>query len=143
MIAGILIIALSSALFVYWFRYSCILILRNRAESAAAAPIVEARFNFREVLERLKSEAILEPLQASLDRDYRILKYLIEHAASLELASLEDRLLMIDYRIMQVVYRLTRKVAPMRARNAVSEMASVLSVLAHRIGEQAGVRAEA
>ena len=34
MLAGILIIALSSALLVYWFRYSCILILRNRSEIA-------------------------------------------------------------------------------------------------------------
>lgn len=144
MIAGILIIASSFALFVYWFRYSCILVLRNRSEAAEASTAQpDSRFGFAEVRERLKTEFALDPLQASLERDYRVLIYLIEHAAGLELDSLEDRLLIFDYRIMQCVYRLCRTVAPLRARKALSEMATVLGVLAHRIGEQAGVQAEA
>lgn len=144
MLTGILIIALSSALFIYWFRYSCILILRNRSELASTtSPIADTRFGFTEVLERLKSDSPLDNLQASLERDYRVLRYLIEHAAGLELASLEDRLLMLDYRIMQTVYRLTRSAAPRQARKALSEMASVLGVLAHSLGEQAGARSEA
>src|SRR5580704_1012668 len=144
MLAGILIIASSLALFVYWFRYSCILILRNRSELAeASTAVLDGRFSFAQVRERLKSERALDPLQDCLERDYRVLTYLIEHAAGLELESLEDRLLIFDYRVMQCVYRVSRTVAPLRARKALSEMASVLGVLAHRIGEQAGVRAEA
>jgi hypothetical protein len=144
MVAGTLIIALSLALFVYWFRYSCILILRNRCEAAeASSSVVDSRFSFGEVRDQLKSGFALDPLHASLERDYRVLTYLIEHAAGLELESLEDRLLIFDYRVMQCVYRLSRTVAPLRARKALSEMASVLGVLAHRIGEQAGVQAEA
>jgi hypothetical protein len=135
MLAGILIIALSSALFVYWFRYSCILILRNR--------VADSRLNIADMRKRLDSELALDELQASLERDYRVLTYLIEHAAGLELASLEDRLLMLDYQIMQCVYRLTRTAAPRRARKALSEMASVLGVLSQRIGEQAGLQTEA
>jgi hypothetical protein len=144
MLAGILIIASSLALLVYWFRYSCVLILRNRCEAAeASAAVLDGRFSFGEVRERLKSGFALDPLQASLERDYLVLTYLIEHAAGLELESLEDRLLIFDYRVMQCVYRLSHTVAPGRARKALSEMASVLGVLAHRIGEQAGVQAEA
>jgi len=144
MVAGLLIVASSLALFVYWFRYSCILILRNRSELAAASTVAQDnRYSYAEVLERLKCETALDTLQASLQRDYRLLKYLIEHAAGLELASLEDRLLMFDYRVMQAVYRLTRSAAPQQARNALSEMASVLGVLAHRIGEQSGAQTEA
>jgi hypothetical protein len=146
MLAGILIIALSSALFVYWFRYSCVLILRNRSEIAAvstSATVLDSRFSFAELRKRLNSEPTLDALQASLERDYRVLKYLIEHAAGLELASLEDRLLMLDYHIMQGVYQVTRTAAPRQARKALSEMASVLGVLAHSIGEQAGVETEA
>lgn len=139
MLAGILIIALSSALLVYWFRYSCILILRNRSEVAAVS-VPDNRFSFAEVRERLKSEPTLDALQASLERDYRVLRYLIEHAAGLELATLEDRLLMVDYRIMHGIYRLTRTAAPQQARKALSEMASVLGVLAQSIGEQAGAQ---
>jgi hypothetical protein len=144
MLAGILIIASSLALFVYWFRYSCVLILRNRCEAAeASTAVLDSRFSFADVRERLKSGFPLDPLQASLERDYLVLTYLIEHAAGLELESLEDRLLIFDYRVMQCVYRLSHTVAPARARKALSEMASVLGVLAHRIGEQAGVQAEA
>jgi hypothetical protein len=144
MLAGILIIASSLALFVYWFRYSCILILRNRCEAAeASTAVVDGRFSFADVRERLKSGFALDPLQACLERDFRVITYLIEHAAGLELESIEDRLLIFDYRVMQCVYRLSRTVAPLRARKALSEMASVLGVLAHRISEQAGVQAEA
>jgi len=144
MLAGILIIASSLALFVYWFRYSCVLILRNRCEAAeASTAVLDGRFSFADVRERLKSGFALDPLQASLERDYLVLTYLIEHAAGLELESLEDRLLIFDYRVMQCVYRLSHTVAPALARKALSEMASVLGVLAHRIGEQAGVQAEA
>lgn len=144
MLAGILIVTLSLALLVYWFRYSCILILRSRSEIAVASALAsDNRFSYAEVLERLKYEPTLDQLRNSLERDYRVLTYLIEHAAGLELASLEDRLLMFDYRVMQGVYRLTRTAAPQQARNALAEMASVLGVLAHRIGEQAGVQTEA
>src|SRR5580692_4589078 len=99
MVAGTLIIALSLALFIYWFRYSCILILRNRAEvGAASAASPDRRFSFPDVLVRLQSEPALDPLQVSLERDYRILIYLMEHGAGLKLASIEDRLLTLDYR---------------------------------------------
>jgi hypothetical protein len=144
MLAGILIVALSLALFVYWFRYSCILILRNRSEIAAASSVaLDEHFSYAEVMERLKHEPALDALQASLERDYRVLKYLIDHAAGMELASLEDRLLMFDYWVMQAVYRISHTAAPQQARNALSEMASVLGVLAHRIAERTGIQTEA
>ncbi len=143
MVAGIFIIAFSLTLLVYWFRYSCKLILSNQAESHQPQTAkVDSRFGFPEVKERLKAGASLQPLEASLDRDYQILVYLIEHAAGLELATLEDRLLMLDYRIMQSTYRLTRIMAPEQARRALGEMANVIGVLAHHLGEQAGVQSE-
>jgi hypothetical protein len=131
-------------LFVYWFRYSCILLLRSQVEQAAAAPAApDSRFSFMEVRERLKTEPVLDPLHSSVNRDYQVLKYLLEHAAGLELASIEDRLLMLDYRVMQRWYRLTKIAAPAQARKALSEMASILDVLARKMGEQAGAHIEA
>ena len=139
MLAGILIIAFSLALLVYWFRYSCILILRNsQADAQPVLNTADSRFGFVQVQEKIGSASELDPLQAALDRDYRVLAYLLEHAAGLKLASLEDRLLMIDYRIMHRVYCVTRTLAPTRARSALSEMAVVLGILIQRIGEQAG-----
>jgi hypothetical protein len=143
MLAGILIIAFSLALLIYWFRYSCILILRDQVvEMAPASDAVDVRFTFSQVRESLKCEDELDPLRVALDRDYRILTYLIEHAAGLELASLEDRLLMLDYWIMQRVYRLTRTLAPRQARQALVEMATVLDILVYHLREQAGTPSE-
>jgi hypothetical protein len=78
----------------------------------------------------------LDPLRQSLDRDYRLLTYL------LELEQLEYRLLVLDYRIMQGWYRLTKWAAPGQARRALGEMADVVNALVGRIGEQTGVRTE-
>jgi hypothetical protein len=144
MLAGILIIAFSLALLVYWFRYSCVLILRNREVELQPAPdLVDSRFTFIQVRDSIESAHELDPLQNALDRDYRVLTYLLEHAAGLELATLEDRLLRLDYRIMQCAYRITRTAAPAQARSALNEMATVLSILVQRLGEQAGAAAEA
>jgi hypothetical protein len=140
MLASILIIGFSLILFVYWFRYSCILLLRNFSEGPAPD---DNRFSFAQVRERLQSAPELDPLRRSLDRDYQMISYLLQHAPDLGLQSIEDRLLILDYRVMRCYYLVTRVMAPPAARRALAEMAQVLSVLAQKIGEQAGLRGEA
>jgi hypothetical protein len=115
------------------------LLLRHAADRPLAAA---DRFNYVSVQQGLKSGMDLDPLHQSLDRDYRVLTYLLEHAAGLELEQLEYRLLVLDYRLMQGWYRLTKSAAPRQARRALSEMADVLGALVGRIGQQAGVRTE-
>jgi len=128
---------------VYWFRYSCMLLLRDFSEQPVLTDAIpDNRFSFAQVQERLKSDLELDPLSRSLDRDYQVLSYLLNHAPGLGSQSVEERLLVLDYRVMQRYYRVTRTLAPLHARRALVEMASVLGVLAHRIGEQAGVRNE-
>jgi hypothetical protein len=139
MIASVLIIAFSLVLFVYWFRYSCLLLLRRSAETPVAAA---DRFNYVTVQQGLKAGLDLDPLRQSLDRDYRVLTYLLEHAAGLELEQVEYRLLVLDYKMMQGWYRLTKSAAPQQARRALGEMADVVNVLVGRIGEQTGIRNE-
>jgi hypothetical protein len=141
MFASSLIIGFSLILLVYWFRYSCLLLLRDRAESAAAVP--DPRFSFVEVQRRLTGEGDLDPLQRSLRRDYEMLIYLIEHASGLGLESIEDRLLVVDYKLMRWQYGLTKSLFPAQARRALSEMASVLDVLVRRMSEQAGLSFQA
>src|SRR5262245_28303871 len=123
MFASFLIILISAVLLVYWFRYSCLLLLRGQADRSANTSL-EARFNFRAVRDRVNVDADLDPLHAALQRDYRVMTYLLEHAAGLELSSFEDKLLLWDYRAMQVWYWITRTAAPQQARQALSEMAS-------------------
>ena len=142
MIAGILIIAFSFLLFVYWFRYSCLLLLQNAAERNSTTGNDE-RFNVSRVLEQLKTGSDLAGLERALERDYHVLTYLIEHAADLQLASIENRLLLLDYKLMRVWSHLTRTAAPEQSRRALSEMASILGVLVRQMGEQTGMQVEA
>jgi hypothetical protein len=136
MLTGILIIAFSLALLVYWFRYSCSLLLQSAREAVPTAD--DTRFHVAEVQQQLPAAADLTPLRQSLERDYTMLVYLVEHAAGLQLSSIEDRLLVLDYRIMRCWYAVARVVAPQQARAALSEMATVVGILAGKM-ERAGV----
>jgi len=143
MISSALIIAFSIVLLIYWFRYCCILLLRNAQQEMASVSAVDAQFSFAHVRERLRTEPELDALHRSLDRDYALLAYLLEHAVGLGPTSLEDRLLVLDYRVMQGWYRLTRSAAPAQARRALEEMATVLGLLAGKMGERALAQSQA
>jgi hypothetical protein len=146
MLASSLIISFSVVLFVYWFRYTCLLVLRNAARPTRWTGIAgDAKLSFAEVNARLSQDTAgisLDPLQRSLQHDYEVISYLLNHAVGLDSASLDRRLLMLDYRLMKGVYCLTKTAAPAQARKALSEMAAILGFLAQRIGEQANGRTE-
>jgi hypothetical protein len=144
MIASIAVILLSFVMLVYWFRYTCILLVQSGVEEVrTASAAIQRNFSFGDVQSQLRSETALEPLRQALQRDYEVLTYLVRHASGLELATFEERLLVWDYRLMQVWYTLTKTVAPERARDAVTEMASIVGILAGRLGQRAGVQSEA
>jgi len=144
MLASISIIGFSLVLFVYWFRYCCALVLRNSQEQLAGLPAAaDTRFGVADVIERLRTEEKLDLIHQALHRDYEVFTYLVQHAAGLELSSIEDRLLLFDYQLMQVWYRMTVTAAPRQAREALAQMASILNVLVHKMGQQAGLHAEA
>jgi hypothetical protein len=145
MFASILIAGFSVALFGYWFRYCCLLLVRNSQEEAGASPApLDSRFGVAGVIERLRStEEELDPLQRDLDRDYQVFTYLLQHAAGLELGSLEDRLLILDYKLLQLWYRVTKTSAPQQARQALTQMASILGVLVRKMDQHAAFRVEA
>jgi len=143
MLASILIIGFSLVLLMYWFRYSCLLLLREQSSQATPLRIADSRFSFGNVQALLKTSEALDPLHQSLQRDYVVLTYLLDHATSLGLGSLEDRLLVLDYKVMACWYRLTKSAAPRQAREALSEMASILAVLVQKMGNSAGLQSEA
>ena len=144
MLVSILIIAFSSVFLVYWFRYTCILLVRNGIEEARSfSPAAQGSFNFNDIQSRLRSEEQLDPLHSALQRDYQVLTYLVRHASGLQIESFEERLLVWDYKLMQAWYSVTKTAATEQARNALAEMASVLSILAGRIGQRAGLESQA
>ena len=144
MLSGILIISFSLVLFLYWLRYSCVLLLdtytKRRTEGSTVPDVTSS---LADVYSRLLTGEALDPIRASLDRDYRVLAYLLQHASGMEMASIEDRLLVLDYRLMKLVYAVTRTAAPERARRALGEMASVLDCMVDRMGERTAARDEA
>lgn len=143
MITSVFIIAISVILFTYWLRYSCVLLLRSAQERSQANSQTDERFGISTLLQRLRTESDLAPLEHALERDYQVVTYIIEHATDLELASIENKLLVLDYRLMRVWSRLTRSFAPQQSRKALSEMAGVLQVLTAQMGDQRDIRAEA
>jgi hypothetical protein len=147
MISSIVIIAFSAVLLVYWFRYTCLLILRTKpavdytpdvvAANQLAFPAIRAR------LEGKTEAAHLTPLDEALVRDYRLLTYLLEHSAGLQVGgfTLEQRMLMLDFKAMRIWYAFARRLAVPQARRALREMADIVDHLANAMGERAAASA--
>jgi hypothetical protein len=138
MVETVLILAFSLALFVYWFRYTVLLLLSEENADQPTTVIGQLSvLETREALRQAQGNLPLDPLQRALDNDYRMLCYLLDHAAGMGLRPMEHYMLILDYRIMRVWYRLTRNASSRQARRALDEMAGVVSHIAYKMGERA------
>jgi len=141
MVFSSLIIVVSIALFLYWFRYTCVLILTTKTSKDYSGEVASAnQLSFLDVERTLESslEPQLAALQSSLERDYELVSSLISQAAKLEVGgdSLEGIMLRIDFRIMKLWFSLSQNFSPSAAKSAVQEMAQIVSHLANAFGEQ-------
>ncbi len=137
----VLIIAGSGFLFAYWFRYTCLLIVSAKTSRDYAADVATAnQLGFLEVQAQLRAEGQpdLERLHASLDRDYALITYLIQHASGTQGESLlEDRMLQVNYRLMGAWYNVSRRFSAEMGRRALDEMSLVIAHFANAMGERA------
>jgi len=138
----------SVLLFGYWFRYTCLLILSARTTRDYAASVALAnQLSFPEVQAQLRELAVsdLDGLKNALDRDYKVLTYLLKNATNSSDGqdALEKRMLAINYRVMQSWYSMSRNFSPAAAARALDEMASVVAHFANSMGERAAVGAAA
>ena len=154
MFVSIVIIALSLMLFLYWFRYTCLLILSTKTAKDYTTQVAAAnQLEFPVILSQLKTAVSIEggvtemsSLQQSLERDYRLLTGLLRHAAQFQVGGLtvEQRMLMIDYQVMRLMFGASQRfVQPDHARKALSEMADIVAHFANAMGERAAVSARA
>jgi len=149
LLVSVFIIFVSLMLFVYWFRYTCLLILSAKTSRDYASQVASAnQLTFLNTRERLIQERDLAPLDGfhrALDHDYKLLTYLLEHAAgqSGQAGSIENRLLMLDFKVMSLWYYLVRHLSPPRSRSALIEMSSIVNHLANSIGERMALSAGA
>jgi len=142
MIATTLIIGVSLLLFVYWFRYTVILILRTRTAPEYAQKVAAAnQLSFVDVRQQLHAPtpaAELPNLFRSLQRDYRVLKYLLGHAATVESGSYtaEQRLLMFNFRVMSFWFAAISRFRPQDAKHALLELSGTLEYFANVMGQR-------
>ena len=134
MITSIVIIILSMAMFVYWFRYSCLLILEARwSEEEAKAGAGSQNLGLAQLelqLAQASTAIDLDRVRKSLDRDLQVVQAMAQNCGELQVggASLESRLHMIDYRMMQVCF------AGPKAQDALREMSQIVAYLAAESG---------
>jgi len=133
------IVLFSVVLFLYWFRYSCLLILQARS-AYSALQAVAAGLSFPSVQRQLRSgkgtRDLLDQLHRDLSNDYRILCFLLRCAPE-TVDPMERRMLMLDYWMMQAWYSLTRRAALPQARKALEEISSIVNYFACSVGRNA------
>ncbi len=141
MIASICILAISTGLFVYWFRYTCMLILNTQTSTDYAGEVAAANeLSFLEVQSAIPSagRGHLVAIHNLLDRDYDMVSRLLEKSLGVgdEGSTIEQAMLRIDFLAMKVVFHLSRPVSDRLARRSLTEMTHVVAHLANSFGEQ-------
>jgi hypothetical protein len=143
MIANVLILIVSCALFLYWFRYTCVLILSAKPVRDYTLAVAAANnLQFLEVQRRLEESVAnlhLDQLGRMLERDYRLLTYLIRHGANFRPSTdvIERKMLMLHFQIMRITYRVSCHLSNSWGRNSIREMSLIVGHFANVMGERA------
>ena len=93
----------------------------------------------------MANASYLEDLQASLDRDYAVVTYLLKNVSdsSAGASSVEVRMLAINYSLMGAWFSVSKRFSVTAAQHALEEMALVVSHFANTMGERAEAAAAA
>ena len=106
------LIAASVALFCYWFRYSCLLILAAKTSHDYSEEVAAAnQLSFPEVRSRLRRHDALDldSLHKCLERDFAVIAYLLENTPATSLdPGFEGAMLKIHFRTLSACFHLTR-----------------------------------
>jgi hypothetical protein len=135
------IIVSSAALFAYWFRYACLLILSAKTARDYAPDVAVANgMSFLEVQAalRLAAPVDMDALQASLDRDHAFLR---SFGQTNEESQMEDNILWLNYSLARILFNTAGRFSPDVARHSLEEMTTVISHLANAAGERAATSA--
>jgi hypothetical protein len=129
-------------MFLYWFRYTCVLILSARTSKDYGTDIATAnQLSFVGVQRLLEDPAAvdLSAIEHSLIRDFEMVTSLMNRASQLRVgaSTLEDVMLRIDFRIMQLGFSLSRSISQSRSRAALTEMSQIVAHFANALGESA------
>lgn len=137
-ISGI-IVAASLALFAYWFRYSCLLILSAQTTQDYAGVVAKASgLAVLDMQEQLESGEPfdLTAIRAAMEADFARVNQLLERVpeVSEHLSATERFVLRLDYRMMSAWSQLTAGRNPEQAREALLEQCAIVSHFANAAG---------
>ena len=141
--ASVLMLVMTIALFAVWFRYTCALILNAKPSKDYSLDVASANeLKFVEVQQSLagvKERRDLDAMQRYLDGDYRLLTYILRHGAQFQVGinPLERRIVMLDFEVMRIWYSLCCRFSLGNGRNSLQEMISIITHLANSLGERA------
>jgi hypothetical protein len=140
-VATAVIVSASSLLFIYWFRYACLLVLTAKPPRDYASIAETAnQLRFRSVQTTLQQPvaADLDELRRLLDHDYQVLTYLLSRVVTGTdcFASIEKRMLELDYRVMRVWYIASSRFSRAAACRALDEMSCIVAHFANAMGER-------
>ena len=148
MVSELLIASLVLVLGAYWFRHNCRAILRTESSRDCARQVASAnQLAFADMDDQLGvglTADQLDNLNQSLLRDYRVITCLLRYTAPPgHTHDMEQRLLMVDFRLMQWWYTLTRLYLRGPARRSLDERARILIHFANALAQRspAAVRA--
>jgi len=140
MTISLLLITLSLALFAYWFRYSCFLILHTKTAEDFASEVARANgLNFAAVRRKLEAgeTSNAKELFALLQRDYNIVTQMMDRMDSeaKEAGMLETKLLQLNFQVSQAWFRASESLGLKCTASALEEMAETVSHFANSFGE--------
>jgi hypothetical protein len=144
MLASAIIIAVSVGLFVYWFRYSCMLILNTKTVQSYAADVAQSReLNFLRVQQTLTAAETpaFAVLREDLQRDYEKISNLLSSGVGgrndeeADGYVLERAMLGMNFRWLNVQYAVASRYSERIARTALLEMSQIVEHHANAFGE--------
>lgn len=124
-------------MFVYWFAYTCRLILSTKSPRDHTAHVAAANgltfLNAQNSMTDGSTGTVLATIHQLLEQDYVRVRQLLRRGDSATIV--EQHIMAIDFRMMNLWYRVIRRVSPSHAQNALREMTSIVSCLASILGE--------
>lgn len=133
------IMVISSLLFVYWFRFTCVLILSAKTAQDYAASVASAHhLSFPAIQARLAQTAVgeFDGVKDLLDHDYALVLQLMKQIEAGQ-SGLEQHMLSIHYFLTGVWYKTIAHISERYGRQALEQMSQVVAHFANTVGEAA------
>jgi len=134
----------------FWAHCASLLSVRDQRERDYTRHVAEANgLTFLEARSSLEEDpldsAVFETVHRSLDRDYRLLIYLLHHVPVPDagVPAMHEWLLRMNYRTLAFCFLLTGRVSRSLGRRVLLDMSSVVAQLANVMGERSALTAKA